>query len=71
MKPPLKLYYNTDTDALGISGDGWNYICLCKHVPFVRTTARAVFEDGADPIAFVPHEIAESLSDLWVEIGEF
>lgn len=70
-KVPLKLYYNVDTDELGIAGESWDYLCLCRFVPFVRLSSTRIFADGNDPIAFVAHEIAEPMSEAWQEIGTF
>ncbi len=69
--PKFLLYYNTETDALGIAANDWEYLCVCKFVPVVRRGAHKVFEDGADPINFVAHEICEERSAAWVEVGEF
>ena len=68
----MTVYYNTRTDELGIAGEGWEYICLCKFVPVVRTWLKTSFEDcDGEAFDFVPHEIAEPFTDDWVAIGLF
>lgn len=67
----FKLYYNIMNDELGIAQDDWEILCVCRFVPVVRIGARKVFEDGQDPIKFVPHEICEPRTPDWVEIGSF
>lgn len=71
MTTNLKLYYNTNTDELGIAGDGWDYLCLCKFIPVVRSRPFRSFPNGKDPLTFVPHEIAEPFTADWHYIGDF
>ncbi len=70
-KEIFRLYYNTANDQLGIAADGWEYICLCRFVPVVRTLKDITWADGEDPVIFVPHEIVENFTADWEEIGIF
>lgn len=71
MGKPFKLYYNELTDQLAIGQDDWDYLCLCRFVPVVRTINRSHWPDAGPAIDFVAHEIAEEKTINWHEVGVF
>jgi len=67
----MTLYYNTQTDQLGLAEPNWDYICLVKFVPFLRyhVTSPLAADTAEEPIGYIEHPIAEERTPDWVEVG--
>lgn len=68
----FKLYYNTATDQLGITQDGWDYLVSARFVPFV-TLCPEGWPEGGDPreVQWAEYQIAEEMTPEWDYVGDF